>query len=295
MRRKLLLVAWVAACVSAVSCTTIEVRRVTGNEKGIRYCLPQKFLLVKPNPDGTVTITPESLPDPTQMYAVHTETWFAKHKLEVHLTEEGLLKKVTSERDDTAVPAKLIESAGNIAQAGIQAAAQAGARERAPEAAQPGSSGLLKAHSPILYRVVETKDTLNIVAVNRQEQLQTSKAPKPATTATPKRKLTISGPHVIRQDKQTGALRLTIKSSGALSSILQDECKLFQKADNQESDVTKDHPPTLALQPQKDEIIVDLEDGTPKGQYRLRVEFKYRDAAQETPDFDAVVFEIRAK
>lgn len=113
-------------------CTTwVDVKKVEpdSQDAGIRYALPATFLLVQPQADGTASYSWVYLPDPDKTYAIRQHAFLAKFTLDVTVAN-GLLSKVNSQTDDTAIAAKLLDSAQSVyaakaTAAGTQAKADA--------------------------------------------------------------------------------------------------------------------------------------------------------------------------
>lgn len=97
-----------AGCVSIV-----KVDQFTGKEKGLRYSLPTNFLLVSPKADGTASYDWVNLPDPNNEYVIDTCSFMSTYTMDITITD-GMLKKVASKTDDTAVVAKMLDSAQSV-------------------------------------------------------------------------------------------------------------------------------------------------------------------------------------
>lgn len=125
--------------VSSSACTQIVVKRIQNDstDQGLRYYLPQPFLLVTPQEDGSLTTTVVNIADPQQAYGVSARSWLAVHDLSVELNQ-GLLAKVTLSVDDTAVAAAAATAAGEVEKAKIDAEVKAAetARTEAKERAK---------------------------------------------------------------------------------------------------------------------------------------------------------------
>ena len=95
-----------------VSCAgTLMVKHVDPDKlppKGLRYHLPQPFLVVYGDRKGKVHVEKVNLPDPTNEYAVSTRSVFSKHEFRISL-DRGMLKDVYYSKDDTGVAKELIE------------------------------------------------------------------------------------------------------------------------------------------------------------------------------------------
>jgi hypothetical protein len=109
-------VALAAGCAT----TNVKVAKVTplSSPDGIRYSLPQPFLLVTPNPsgDGGFEAKVVYLPDESQTYAIDANTRRGKYTLDVSVAE-GLLSKIAWKREDASVTAEAIRASGEVTKA----------------------------------------------------------------------------------------------------------------------------------------------------------------------------------
>jgi hypothetical protein len=136
MKRSRLLL--VAASASMLACTTVTVRPVDQchNPPGVRYSLPKPVLQVTPSQDGSVTVDVLFLPDPNATYAIDSQTSLAAASLDVAVSR-GLLTRVGSAMDTSAVAADAVRAAGTVAADSLkQEAAEAKARQDIVVAAQ---------------------------------------------------------------------------------------------------------------------------------------------------------------
>ena len=97
----------------------------TGKANGYYYSLPIPYVVVKPKGDGTMDVAVEYLPDPDHQYAVNGWTFFGNQTITVEVEDNGLLKKIVWDADDTAVAAQLAGSAGVVGAAKITAEGEA--------------------------------------------------------------------------------------------------------------------------------------------------------------------------
>lgn len=115
----------IAVAVTGCAATDLSVSKVNANPSapGIRYSLPQPFLLVTPNSsgDGGFETKVVYLPDDSQTYAIDARTKRGKYTLDVSLVE-GLLSKVAWKRDDAVVAAEAARASGEIAKAELERA-----------------------------------------------------------------------------------------------------------------------------------------------------------------------------
>ena len=120
------------------ACSSVEVNRVVDgdDQEGLRYCLPQPFLVVTPQPDGKVDVKIEMHADRSQQYAINASSFLAMHRLETKLSK-GLLSSVKWNGRSDAVAAEAVKAAGAIAEKELEVekARQDAARERAEEQA----------------------------------------------------------------------------------------------------------------------------------------------------------------
>jgi len=100
-----------ASCASSVSVKPVDAD--SAGVRGIRYCLPQPFLVITPQEDGSVTARWHFLADRSQEYAVDAWSLLGKHKLEIK-TIHGLLASVDWKGEADAVAAEAVKAAGEI-------------------------------------------------------------------------------------------------------------------------------------------------------------------------------------
>jgi hypothetical protein len=124
------LFATVFAAFLLCSCvTTVNSKRVTAtsSQQGVRYYLPQPFLLVTPKADG-LSVQKLMLPDLRSQYALDIQSYMSSYKSNVEL-QNGLLTKVMLDLDNTKIATDSVTAAGDIAKAkldlmGTEAAAE---------------------------------------------------------------------------------------------------------------------------------------------------------------------------
>jgi len=134
---ELLLFATVAGCITEINARKVPVDQATnGKENGYYYSLPIPYLVVKPKGDGTMDVEVEYLPDPDHQYAVSAWSFLGSHELTVEVDDNGLLKKIVWDKDDSAVAAQLANSAGNVGAAKITADGEAKKAEEAKKETQ---------------------------------------------------------------------------------------------------------------------------------------------------------------
>lgn len=109
-----------AALATGCATTNLQVAKVTpgSSPDGIRYSLPQPFLLVTPNPsgDGGFEAKVVYLPDESQTYAIDANTRRGKYTLDVSVAD-GLLSKIAWKREDASVTAEAIRASGEVTKA----------------------------------------------------------------------------------------------------------------------------------------------------------------------------------
>jgi len=94
--------------------TAVNVRKVVeGDEPGLRYSLPQPFLVTTPMADGKLDVHWEYLPDSGQQYAIDSCSLLASHNLTIK-TSNGLLTSVDWTGDSAAVLAEATKAVGAI-------------------------------------------------------------------------------------------------------------------------------------------------------------------------------------
>ncbi|HEY4931173.1 MAG TPA: hypothetical protein VII23_06350 [Terriglobales bacterium] len=232
--------------------TTVDVVKVSEHPDahGLRYSLPAVFLLVQPQADGTATYNWVYLPDPDKTYAIEQHAYLAKFTLDASIAN-GLLSKINTQSDTTAVASKLFDVAQSTFAAREQANSAAAktaatnlttaknavtaaklsldqaeaerqiidadanatdaqklsaqlkvkdaeiAYHRAEQAYRALANGsgdvpatgpqLSTQYGPVLFRVVQDKDSVQLVAVNTQTTFDTvtaASAPSSQTIAT---------------------------------------------------------------------------------------------------------------
>ena len=128
----------VAFALLLAGCTQVDVDRVTtGEERGMRYYLPQPFIVITPKANGTMDVRVDYYPDKSQQYAIDVDSFMASHELRVKV-RNGLLTSVDSTSDSAAVAAAFAKSAGEVAEAKINA-------DKAAEEAAKTAAAAMKA------------------------------------------------------------------------------------------------------------------------------------------------------
>src|SRR5262245_33463971 len=117
---------WVTCCFSlaisgvmsgCVSWLSVEkVTKETGSRNtGIRYYLPQPFIQVTPQADGSIEVQEVFLPNPNEQYAIDVVSLLSNHTLDIRL-EGGFLKTIQLDAKSAEVAKALIESGGRLAE-----------------------------------------------------------------------------------------------------------------------------------------------------------------------------------
>lgn len=175
MRSIILLVALCACLAGCIS--TVRVTRVDGtnpNAAGIRYFLPQVFLVLTPKPDGTMSVETRYLPDPAHEYTVTTTSLLGNYTIEINRSEEGFLETVSFSSNNTELAKQLISSHATVRAAEIEAssakakleAEQAKAASDA-RAAATAAAALVLAEAQTALRVATAKVDLLRAAQGR--------------------------------------------------------------------------------------------------------------------------------
>lgn len=100
--------------------TTVNSKRVvtTDRHRGVRYYLPQPFLLVTPKADG-LQVQKLMLPDLSAQYALDIQSYMTSYKSSVEL-ENGMLKKVMLDLDNSKIATDVVTAAGEVAKAKVE-------------------------------------------------------------------------------------------------------------------------------------------------------------------------------
>jgi hypothetical protein len=108
-----------ASCSTSVSST----KMTSASQNGLRYSLPQPFLMVTPASDGSITVEVVYLPDPNNQYSVTTSSFLSSYDLTV-ATTNGMLKSVGYKQNNAELAAQITQSTGNLVAAQQQAEAK---------------------------------------------------------------------------------------------------------------------------------------------------------------------------
>jgi hypothetical protein len=111
-------------CLGLAGCiSSITVTKATPETPGIHYCLPQPFVQVTPNKDGTVVVEVIYLPDPDNEYAVQASSVLGSYTIDFNRNEKGFLETVSFNADTTGIAKQLIQSGAAVRSAEIDAKA----------------------------------------------------------------------------------------------------------------------------------------------------------------------------
>lgn len=154
-----------AVVATAVSCTTVvSVRKVTDKNDatvcGTRYYLPQPFIVARPQSDGSLDVTVEYLPDPTEQYAVCSWSALATHQLSLKL-DKGMLSEVNWVADSSAVAAEGVKAAGEVRKTAIEAEVEAAKAQQAKQ--ETATSGLLTAIAAAQVEVAQAQAQYDVI------------------------------------------------------------------------------------------------------------------------------------
>lgn len=316
-------------CVSYLS-----VEKAAEGTEGIRYSLPQPFLLVKPAQAGGIEVEVVYLPDPSNEYAIESRSVLSATKFDVTI-EKGLLKQVVFNPDASAVARQLVESAGNVGKAELEAQAEAekkraeakalaqqkitdaraellkaqkkldglnelkrqgitglddeikkaqialvdaqAAAAEAEEAARASGFNIPKgeesakfalpqAWGPVLFRIVDSKDGVELRAVADQQLFDTYKPPTKPDARTPT--LSIGGTGTVRPTR--GRIEFVVESNLPLDDVM--DAVLLDSNNNDYTSLVLTYP----LQADSKKIVVNLDPSTPRGRYTLSIAFEYK-------------------
>jgi hypothetical protein len=102
--------------------------------------------MVTPQPDGSIAVGVEHLPDPNNTYVVRTKSFLSSYTLDVQL-DNGMLKTVSLSSKSDALAAAAIETSGNLAKAKIEAEAKE--RDEAAKVAEASAKELKEAQTAL--------------------------------------------------------------------------------------------------------------------------------------------------
>lgn len=116
----------IAAALAAVTlsgCVSwVDVRQAKNDDSdGLHYYLPQTFIVLTPNPDGTMNVETKYIPDPDRRYTIKTHSFVGNYTIDVNRSEEGFLETVIFGSDATGVAKQAIQTAGTLRATEIEA------------------------------------------------------------------------------------------------------------------------------------------------------------------------------
>ncbi len=157
----ILLPVLLGSCIARIDVKKINNADINGRSraKGVRYSLPQPFVIGTPGLNGKVSYRVEYLPDPDNEYAVNAWSFMAKHTMKLARSPNGMLTSVDYSKNDTEVATAMVDTAGNLAKAQIEAMAKkASSADRSGPNNHDGDEVphvSTTAAGPVIYRVVE--------------------------------------------------------------------------------------------------------------------------------------------
>lgn len=159
-------------CVSYVS-----VKKATATADGIRYFLPETFIQVTPATDGSVTVETVLLPDPANEYAVEAHSFLGKYTIDVNRSAKGFLETVNFNSDSTGIGKQLLQTAGSLRAAEIEA--KAGKAKTDAADAKAAAEKTATALSAADTALKEAEVNLQIAEARRQVLIERSTEPNP--------------------------------------------------------------------------------------------------------------------
>ncbi|WP_395753800.1 hypothetical protein [Prosthecobacter sp.] len=166
----LLVVLPLASCMTRVS-SRLVTEEGESRARGVRYRLPQPFLLVTPTKDG-LKVDKLMLPDYAAEYALDVQSYMASHKCTIQLNG-GMLQKVSFDVDNTKVATDAIGAVGELAKTQIESMPK-GLKNEGPAGGERSSAAYLEQPGAMLFKVVQSRDGVALRRVfARQEWLQT--------------------------------------------------------------------------------------------------------------------------
>lgn len=125
--------------VAMAGCAGVEFREAGPDVDGIRYYRPATYFLIKPDyKKASASITTFHGPDTCRVFAAKPYAVFANNTTELHFAG-GMLQKVTTNSDATAVPAAVTQAVAALGKEALRIAAEAAAAS-----ATGGASALRK-------------------------------------------------------------------------------------------------------------------------------------------------------
>ncbi len=189
-----------AGCVSSIKVQKVPAgESPTADDKakkvvaGLRYSLPAAFVVVEPNPAvrGGYSVETRLFPNQEETYAIQAATYGGSLKFDVDL-EDGMLKKVTLNQDDSALTGQATTALGEIVKADLEQRAEE--KKKAEEAAKAKKTKLEELQKDVRNKedalavaqrsVEEWQRLVNVDGENEDYQLGLRKARVELTSAT---------------------------------------------------------------------------------------------------------------
>ncbi|MDP9412552.1 MAG: hypothetical protein M3Q08_00280 [Pseudomonadota bacterium] len=153
MKRPLSQLCAAGALLTTGGCATfVDSEKFDGINQGIEYSLPIPFIRVTPQPNGTMAVSIEYLPDPANTYVIRSSSRLSSYTLDVQ-RENGMLKQVSLNAKSDAVAAAVVESAGNV----IKAQSDAEFKEQEAAAALVKEQAKALSDAQLEYDVAKAK------------------------------------------------------------------------------------------------------------------------------------------
>lgn len=142
-----------------------------------------------------------------------------------------------------------------------------------------------QAWGPVLFKVVQTADDVNLVAVNIQQRFDTGLAVAPPTT-TPTRVFSFSGPSAFERSP-SGSLLFKVVADASIDSVDAESLTLIQgNLPYKESKVT------LTLDSDKKTVLVDISPCPPKGNYNMTLPYSTK-SGEKPKSTGTISFDVR--
>jgi hypothetical protein len=194
----------VGGCASSMIVKKVEAGKCP--PKGLRYHLPQPYLVIYGNKNGEAVVEHLTLPDVTSEYAISTRTFMSKYKFGVSL-DRGMLRNVEYSKDDTEVSKAIVEqilgTEGSPKDGGLlkeAMEADAANRSKGEMVTKDFYAKSTMTWGPVWYRIVDTGDCVSLEPVcfqvgcdakngdekvfSQQREFQTIAIPAPKKAAT---------------------------------------------------------------------------------------------------------------
>lgn len=102
-----------------------------GSSEGIHYYLPQVFIEITPNTDGSFKVETVYLPDPTKRYAINAHSYLGSFTIDINRSEQGFLETVSFNSDNTGIAKQLISTEATLRATEIDAQSTKNQKEAA--------------------------------------------------------------------------------------------------------------------------------------------------------------------